>query len=673
MKGTKMFQRRIGTTGNRRIMEYMFLMALIGIAVTAPAAANGSNAHKASSEGEGMRTNSVLLNGDWEYAIGHGDERAESSEGAGRLKWQAVKLPGQFMPWNNEVANNTRFVWTRRTFTVSAAQASSLAVLRWNQISCGAVAFINSRKVGENAPTGPHQVILPAGALRPGENTIVLKVTGAAAVPRAGSGSALIPAGFGPGMPAVQGDVWVDFADTAYMKWILALPDLAGSKVRIRVTLAGVGPAERLTLSAEVRSWPDGRTIGRGETTAAMKPSVDPLGGDHSFVEVPMPDFNPWTYEQPNLYSARVTLKRGSKVLDAAPIRFGMREITIANGHYLLNGKTLRLRGSNLVFEWDWGDTITGHEVDYLVTEAREMSMNAFRTHTMPPPPPWADICDENGTMILAEFPCLYNYQDYKFTPDEYAVWHRNVISDAAGWMARLWNHPAVVMWVLSNESNRDGKWETGPYHDFVRALDPTRPTMRTGDTGTAENYDVHTCGNVEDPVEGNLIPGIASWFNEANGRPLTNSEYMNYFGRPVTQWAGNKDEDADALAFAQLGMEHTEAMRRARVDGMLPYMYAGWTRTRQAARVRETGKGSAVWKAGYAAPASAAWHSSLSPVLASLDLFDPDYLTGQEVRSDLYLINDSWHDASIHVDLLLTDECPDFIPEAACFDKPVS
>ena len=239
--------------------------------------------------------------------------------------------------------------------------------------------------------------------------------------------------------------------------------------------------------------------------------------------------------------------------------------------------------------------------------------------------------------------------------------------------MGRLWNHPAVVMWVLSNESNRDGEWEKGPYHDFVRALDPTRPTMRTGDTGTAENYDVHTCGNVEDTLEGNLIPGIPSWFREAKGRPVTNSEYMNYFGRPATQWTGKEDKEADALACAQLGMEHTEAMRRARVDGMLPYMYAGWTRTRLAARVRETGKGSAVWKAGYASPLSACWHSSLSPVLASLDLFDPSYLTGQEVRTDLYLINDSWHDAAIHVDLLLTEECPEFIPEAACFDRPVA
>ena len=126
-------------------------------------------------------------------------------------------------------------------------------------------------------------------------------------------------------------------------------------------------------------------------------------------------------------------------------------------------------------------------------------------------------------------------------------------------------------------------------------------------------------------------------------------------------------------LAVAQIGAEHTEAMRRARLDGIWPYMYAGWTRTRQAARVRETGKGSAVWKADYAAPQSAAWHSTLSPVLASLDLFDPDYRTGQEVTTDLHLINDSWHDAKIHVDLLLTRECPEYIPEAKCFDSPVS
>jgi hypothetical protein len=311
--------------------------------------------------------------------------------------------------------------------------------------------------------------------------------------------------------------------------------------------------------------------------------------------------------------------------------------------------------------------------VAYLVTEAREMSMNSFRTHTQPPPRLWCDICDEHGTMILAEFPVLYNYVDYKFTPDEYEIWHRNVLTDAAGWMARLWNHPSVIMWVLSNESRQDNAWEEGPYQAFVNALDPTRPTLRTGTTGTRDNYDVHACGNVTETDEGHLQPQIRSWFDEAGQRTTTVTEYMNDFGHPRTQWTGVDDGGANRLAVAQIGAEHTEAMRRARVDGIWPYMYAGWTRTRLAARVRETGKGSAVWKANYAAPESAAWHSSLSAVLASLDLFDPDYQTGQQVTTDLHLVNDSWHDTQVHVDLLLTKECPEFIPEAKCFDKPVS
>ena len=656
-----------------RARKHAFAVVWSILIVVATATAETPNAIGTHRMWEGWRANSVSLNGEWEFSPGDGNERAETSEGTSRLHWKTVTLPGPFMPWSQEAANETKVIWARRSFRVTATQAQGMAVLRWNRIACGAVAFLNGRKVGENEPTGPFQGIVPAGVLRTGDNQIVLRIRGAAGVPRSRSGNALIPVGFGVGMPEVTDDVWIDFADMAYMKWMLAIPDLAGSRVKIRVTPAGTDRLDDLEIVALVKSWPDGEVLGEGQVPAKLTPSSDPFGGERFFVEVPMPGFKPWTYEEPYLYTAEVSLKHGEKTLDAATIRFGMREITVAGGHYLLNGKPLRFRGSNLVFEWNWGDTVTGKEFDYLVTEAREMSMNAFRTHTMPLPPLWANLCDENGTLILAEFPCLYNYQDYQFTPEEYDIWHKNVLTDAAGWMGRLWNHPAVIMWVLSNESNRDSQWEMGPYHDFVRDLDPTRPTMRTGDTGTAENYDVHTCGNVEDTLEGNLIPGIPSWFSEAKGRPVTNSEYMNYFGRPATQWTGKDDKDADALVCAQLGMEHTEAMRRARLDGMLPYMYAGWTRTRLAARVRETGKGSAVWKAGYASPLSACWHSSLSAVLASLDLFDAGYRVGQEVRTDLCLINDSWHDATIHVDLLLTEECPEFIPEAPCFDRPVA
>jgi hypothetical protein len=266
--------------------------------------------------------------------------------------------------------------------------------------------------------------------------------------------------------------------------------------------------------------------------------------------------------------------------------------------------------------------------------------------------------------MILSEFPMLYNYRDPKFTPEEWEIFHRNAMLDTAGWMARLWNHPSVVMWVLSNESRCDNDWEAGPFRDFVVGLDPTRPTMRTGTTGTRTNFDVHTCGNTNHWThEGQMHLQVDGWLREAHGRTVTNSEYMNIFDRPKCQWTGSDDEMADRLAYAQIGMEHTEVMRRARLDAILPYMYAKWSRVR---------RGGETWKAGYALPISACWHSAMSPVLASLDLFDANYLVGQEVTTDLHLINDSWHDATVHVDLLLTEECPEFIPEAECYERPL-
>ena len=361
-------------------------------------------------EYEGSRANSVLLNGAWEFAVGDGTEGAESGAGALGLRWQPVTLPGPFMKWNQEVANQTKFVWARRRFSVTPTQAQGLAVLRWNRIASGAAAFINGQTVGENEPTGPFQVLVPAGVLRPGENQIVLKIRGAAGVRRSRSGNALIPAGFGVGMPEVTDDVWIDFADTAYMKWVLALPDLAGIRVRIRVTPTGIRRVDDLEIVAQVKPWPDGQVMGKGQAPARLVPDADPLGGEHFFVEVPMPAFQPWTYEKCPLYTAQVRLMRKGQVLDELTFRFGMREIGVENRHYRLNGRNLWLRGSNLVFEWNWGDTVRGKEKDYLVTEAREMSMNSFRTHTQPPPRLWCDISDEHGTMILAEFPVLYNY-----------------------------------------------------------------------------------------------------------------------------------------------------------------------------------------------------------------------------------------------------------------------
>ncbi len=364
----------------------------------------------------------------------HGERGAAGREAA--LAWAPVQVPGWLRPTTDRDGGNTVCVWVRRTFQVTAAQAAMLPILHWEPISFGAVAFINGQRVGEHVTTSPYQVLLPRGVLKEGENTIVLKVNGAAGVTRSKNGHMLIPAGFADyetspdkaSSPLISGSVWLDFARDACLPWVLAMPDLAHGEVKLRVTPSAHMAMDGLTLTATVSSWPDGKAMGRGSThnVPAHTPAelaANPLAPELSrVVQVPMPGYKPWTYETPNLYTAQVTLSHGNQVLDKVDIRFGMRELRVDGGHYRMNGKTLWLRGSELVGDWNWAPGVPGHEVDYLVTEAREMSMNAFRTHTCPPPAKWADICDEHGTMLLAEFPVLYNDADFQFTREEYAA-----------------------------------------------------------------------------------------------------------------------------------------------------------------------------------------------------------------------------------------------------------
>jgi hypothetical protein len=76
------------------------------------------------------------------------------------------------------------------------------------------------------------------------------------------------------------------------------------------------------------------------------------------------------------------------------------------------------------------------------------------------------------------------------------------------------------------------------------------------------------SCGNVTETDEGHLQPQIAGWFKEAGQRTTTAMEYMNDFGHPRTQWTGVDRRGANNLVVAQIGAEHTEAMRRALHSG---------------------------------------------------------------------------------------------------------
>jgi len=611
--------------------------------------------------GRGYERDSVVLTGEWDVLPGHGDEEVWRAATADALApWHKAHVPGALLPeMAREKARPVDYAWARRRFQLSARQASRNAVLRWGGVDFGATAWLNGRRVGQTERIGPFTVHLPENALKTGQNELLLRVSGWPSVPRGQSGYPLVPTGssitgWGGKQPTILDDVWIEFYDRAYLATPLPMADPGSETVTFRIwPEARGGLPEGALLTATVKDAATNQEAGHG--SIPLRESTRPTD-----IRIAVSQTHPWTPDDPHLYTAQLTAEAGGQTLDRVEFPFGMRQFEIVDGHFRLNGEPIRLHGSNLVYEWRWGERFNAGVKRYIVDEARAMNLRCFRTHARPAPELWLRTADEHGTMILLEMPVLYNYQKFDFTPEEWDTFHRNVLADTEAWMRKMWNHPSIVIWVLSNESN-DAEWESGPYYRRARALDPTRPCVRTGQA-TPDIVDLHLCGNFSSGCEGWLPRTVRNKAESKDAdRPLTDTEYMNIFGprRNIhRRWLGRADHPYAKYIFAEFGLEHTEAHRRCDYDCVLPYMYAGWTRLR-----------GNDWRADYPTPMAAALHSSMAPVLASLDLFDRNFVAGRRQATPLRMINDLGRQVTARVDLYLTPENPLFVPDPATLE----
>jgi len=623
-----------------------------------------------------VQRDAINLNGPWQSLPDHEDAPIWQPETGDQLTgWQPTEVPGPLLKGlASKEQQGVKCVWARREFAVDAVQASRLAVLKWNGIRFGPTIWINGQKVAAHTAVGPATYLLPPGLLKEGVNRIVVRAPGWAGVMKSKSGYPLIPTGastqsWGSKMAAIFDDIWVEFYQRAYMKWLLAMPSLKRQQVVVRIWFdSAVDLPDAIDLQATLQP-PEAAGV-QPSTMRITGAKLHQRGQSVDFT-IPIQGPLPWTPQTPHLYTLKISAEASGQACDAAQFRFGMREIAVADGHYRLNGKPFWLRGSNMVNEWHWSKSYTENVQRYLVDEARLMNLGCFRTHTQPPVARWCNVADENGMLFLAEMPVLFNFANFRFTEEEWKIWHANALLDATGWVTKLWNHPSVITWVLSNESTQNDDWEAGEYYQHVVSLDPTRPPMRSaGRKGTAKTLDIHTCGNIARGPEGWAIQACRAEAEKKDPtRTLGNSEYMNFYtrGSQCLRWFGQDGlADESFVFYSQLCLEHTEAMRRLRFDLILPYMYAGWT-----SFGREPG--TRTWRDPYPTPMAASLHSCMAPVLASLDLFDANYVAGSEVSTPLWLINELQQDVPATITLYVTPHNPLFLPDEKAVSAAVS
>ncbi len=178
---------------------------------------------------------------------------------------------------------------------------------------------------------------------------------------------------------------------------------------------------------------------------------------------------------------------------DSWSVRFGMREFRFdtATRRAYLNGKIVYLRGASITLHRFFGDPLCGgHPLGggvgpqvargYSEANALECISHLHR----PAPQQWLDMADEAGLLLQYEFP-IWDDRD----PFRHKLWKEDDLTGQFWeFMRDNWNHPSLVIWDASNETQgweflREKLVPIGPRPGLSAVLGKTVTTRRKAPT----------------------------------------------------------------------------------------------------------------------------------------------------------------------------------------------
>ena len=391
--------------------------------------------------------------------------------------------------------------WCRREFELDREPAP-VSLLRVGKARYGTKVILNGVELGEHRPNHTVGEFDVGGALRRGSNELLIRL-GAwrdeepTAVPDGRDVESYLA------VPGIYDSVELVLTDFPHIDVVKTAPEIGTGSVRVLARLSAGGAPAAFTLSASVSEAASGTEKGASET-----PAIELAAHETRDVEVSVQLDDPrlWTPEDPFLYSLHL-----STPADSRTVRFGMRTFTFdkASGHVLLNGKRYPMRGSaSAIFRFFEDPDRQGRPWDRewvrrLHRQFKAMHWNTIRYAIGFPPELWYEIADEEGLLVVDEFPLFYIYLDddapavaaareldasvrshglrsitagqVRTTEPARVPWPAEMTADALEPEFREWiddrcNHPSVVMW----SSNCEGRTpETGVLIERLRKHDP--------------------------------------------------------------------------------------------------------------------------------------------------------------------------------------------------------
>lgn len=242
----------------------------------------------------------------------------------------------------------------------------------------------------------------------------------------------------------------------------------ASAKVAVQVELEGFkGSHEDVDIIAQIFA-PDGSKVAEVSQKA-------PLRNNLSFIETKLPEItlaSPqlWSCESPSLYTAKVQLKAADgKLLDELEESFGVRSISFDKAYgFKLNGEKVFLKGmANHHDLGALGAASYDDAIERMLIRMKEFGFNHVRFSHNPYSKGFLKLCDKHGILVVDEL-----YDKWETEGGRYWIgakpFKESWFNHERAWIRRDRNHPCVIMWSLSNESQINEEWNGLPdTHDF--------------------------------------------------------------------------------------------------------------------------------------------------------------------------------------------------------------
>ncbi|MBN1363013.1 MAG: hypothetical protein JW993_20610 [Sedimentisphaerales bacterium] len=326
----------------------------------------------------------------------------------------------------------------KRSFSVPDAWQAQRIFLVFEGVMTDTEVWVNGRSAGPKHQGGFYRFKYEITDLvQPGENLLqvtVSKVSSDRSVEQAERQADYWVFG------GIYRPVYLEVVPKELIEWV-AVDARADGTFHMDVHLNGSATAD--AVRCEIVG-PGGGQLGQpAETTIGQ-------GANIATIRTQVSGHERWTAETPNLYSAKVTLLKGSEVLHTITQRFGFRtfEVRPRDGLYL-NGQKIRLKGVCRHSFWPDSGRCLSRKINYDdVRLIKEMNMNAVRMSHYPPDQDFLDACDELGLYVL----------------DELAGWQKPPYDTEIGkklvaeMVPRDVCHPCILFWDNANEGgwNRD-------------------------------------------------------------------------------------------------------------------------------------------------------------------------------------------------------------------------